>query len=392
MSILNINDVDLRNKKVLIRSDLNVPLMEGHITSDKRIQASIPTIQHAINQGARVMVTSHLGRPIEGKYSEENSLQPIAEYLGGLLLCPVRLQKNWVEEKFAVNTNELVVLENCRFNVGESENNEILAKKYASLTDIFIMDAFGTAHRKEASTYGVAEFSSIACAGFLFASELEALEKVMTNTQSPMIAVVGGSKVSTKLRLLDSLSDKVDQLILGGGIANTFLKAQGYEIGQSLFEPNFIPQAEKIIRKLQARGASLPILRDVVCGKKFDPNEPAIVKQIDQVMSDDMIFDLGPKSMQVIIEMIKSAKTILWNGPLGVFEHSQFSQGTELLAKSIAKSTGYSLAGGGDTISAIEMFGVENDISYISTAGGAFLEFVEGKKLPAIEILEARAS
>jgi len=392
MSILNINDVDLRNKKVLIRSDLNVPLMEGHITSDKRIQASIPTIQHAINQGARVMVTSHLGRPIEGKYSEENSLQPIAEYLGGLLLCPVRLQKNWVEEKFAVNTNELVVLENCRFNVGESENNEILAKKYASLTDIFIMDAFGTAHRKQASTYGVAEFSSIACAGFLFASELEALEKVMTNTQSPMIAVVGGSKVSTKLRLLDSLSDKVDQLILGGGIANTFLKAQGYEIGQSLFEPNFIPQAEKIIRKLQARGASLPILRDVVCGKKFDPNEPAIVKQIDQVMSDDMIFDLGPKSMQVIIEMIKSAKTILWNGPLGVFEHSQFSQGTELLAKSIAKSTGYSLAGGGDTISAIEMFGVENDISYISTAGGAFLEFVEGKKLPAIEILEARAS
>ena len=392
MSILNINDVDLRNKKVLIRSDLNVPLMEGHITSDKRIQASIPTIQHAINQGARVIVTSHLGRPIEGKYSEENSLQPIAEYLGGLLLCPVRLQKNWVEEKFAVNTNELVVLENCRFNVGESENNEILAKKYASLTDIFIMDAFGTAHRKQASTYGVAEFSSIACAGFLFASELEALEKVMTNTQSPMIAVVGGSKVSTKLSLLDSLSDKVDQLILGGGIANTFLKAQGYEIGQSLFEPNFIPQAEKIIRKLQARGASLPILRDVVCGKQFDPNEPAIVKQIDQVMSDDMIFDLGPKSMQVIIEMIKSAKPILWNGPLGVFEHSQFSQGTELLAKSIAKSTGYSLAGGGDTISAIQMFGVENDISYISTAGGAFLEFVEGKKLPAIEILEARAS
>ncbi len=392
MSILNINDVDLRNKKVLIRSDLNVPLMEGHITSDKRIQASIPTIQHAINQGARVMVTSHLGRPIEGKYSEENSLQPIAEYLGGLLLCPVRLQKNWVEEKFTVNTNELVVLENCRFNVGESENNEILAKKYASLTDIFIMDAFGTAHRKQASTYGVAEFSSIACAGFLFASELEALEKVMTNTQSPMIAVVGGSKVSTKLSLLDSLSDKVDQLILGGGIANTFLKAQGYEIGQSLFEPNFIPQAEKIIRKLQARGASLPILRDVVCGKQFDPNEPAIVKQIDQVMSDDMIFDLGPKSMQIIIEMIKSAKTILWNGPLGVFEHSQFSQGTELLAKSIAKSTGYSLAGGGDTISAIQMFGVENDISYISTAGGAFLEFVEGKKLPAIEILEARAS
>lgn len=392
MRILNINEVDLRNKKVLIRSDLNVPLMEGHITSDKRIQASIPTIQHAINQGARVMVTSHLGRPKEGEYSEENSLRPIAEYLGRLLQYPVRLQKNWVDEEFSVNPNELVVLENCRFNVGESKNLEALAKKYASLTDIFIMDAFGAAHRKQASTYGVAEFSSIACAGILFSNELEALENVMTSAKNPMIAIVGGSKVSTKLSLLDSLSDKVDQLILGGGIANTFLKAQGCEIGQSLYEPNFIPQAKKIIYKLQARGASLPILKDVVCGKQFDPNEPAVVKQIDQIMPDDMIFDLGPKSMKVIVAIVKGAKTILWNGPLGVFEYSQFSQGTELLAKSIAKSNGFSLAGGGDTISAIQMFGVEKDISYISTAGGAFLEFVEGKKLPAIEILQARAS
>ena len=392
MRILNINEVDLRNKKVLIRSDLNVPLMEGHITSDKRIQASIPTIQHAINQGARVMVTSHLGRPKEGEYSEENSLRPIAEYLGRLLQYPVRLQKNWVDEEFSVNPNELVVLENCRFNVGESKNLEVLAKKYASLTDIFIMDAFGAAHRKQASTYGVAEFSSIACAGILFSNELEALENVMTSAKNPMIAIVGGSKVSTKLSLLDSLSDKVDQLILGGGIANTFLKAQGCEIGQSLYEPNFIPQAKKIICKLQARGASLPILKDVVCGKQFDPNEPAVVKQIDQIMPDDMIFDLGPKSMKVIVAIVKGAKTILWNGPLGVFEYSQFSQGTELLAKSIAKSNGFSLAGGGDTISAIQMFGVEKDISYISTAGGAFLEFVEGKKLPAIEILQARAS
>ena len=392
MRILNINEVDLRNKKVLIRSDLNVPLMEGHITSDKRIQASIPTIQHAINQGARVMVTSHLGRPKEGEYSEENSLRPIAEYLGRLLQYPVRLQKNWVDEEFSVNPNELVVLENCRFNVGESKNLEVLAKKYASLTDIFIMDAFGAAHRKQASTYGVAEFSSVACAGILFSNELEALENVMTSAKNPMIAIVGGSKVSTKLSLLDSLSDKVDQLILGGGIANTFLKAQGCEIGQSLYEPNFIPQAKKIICKLQARGASLPILKDVVCGKQFDPNEPAVVKQIDQIMPDDMIFDLGPKSMKVIVAIVKGAKTILWNGPLGVFEYSQFSQGTELLAKSIAKSNGFSLAGGGDTISAIQMFGVEKDISYISTAGGAFLEFVEGKKLPAIEILQARAS
>jgi len=392
MRILNINEVDLRNKKVLIRSDLNVPLMEGHITSDKRIQASIPTIQHAINQGARVMVTSHLGRPNEGEYSEENSLRPIAEYLGRLLQYPVRLQKNWVDEEFSVNPNELVVLENCRFNVGESKNLEVLAKKYASLTDIFIMDAFGAAHRKQASTYGVAEFSSIACAGILFSNELEALENVMTSAKNPMIAIVGGSKVSTKLSLLDSLSDKVDQLILGGGIANTFLKAQGCEIGQSLYEPNFIPQAKKIICKLQARGASLPILKDVVCGKQFDLNEPAVVKQIDQIMPDDMIFDLGPKSMKVIVAIVKGAKTILWNGPLGVFEYSQFSQGTELLAKSIAKSNGFSLAGGGDTISAIQMFGVEKDISYISTAGGAFLEFVEGKKLPAIEILQARAS
>ncbi len=246
MRILNINEVDLRNKKVLIRSDLNVPLMEGHITSDKRIQASIPTIQHAINQGARVMVTSHLGRPNEGEYSEENSLRPIAEYLGRLLQYPVRLQKNWVDEEFSVNPNELVVLENCRFNVGESKNLEALAKKYASLTDIFIMDAFGAAHRKQASTYGVAEFSSIACAGILFSNELEALENVMTSAKNPMIAIVGGSKVSTKLSLLDSLSDKVDQLILGGGIANTFLKAQGCEIGQSLYEPNFIPQRKKL--------------------------------------------------------------------------------------------------------------------------------------------------
>jgi phosphoglycerate kinase len=392
MATLKISDVDLRGKRVLIRADLNVPLMSGKIASDKRIQASIPTIQYAIDQGAKVMVTSHLGRPTEGEFSEENSLAPIADYLREHLGASVRLQRDWVSQPFDVEPNELVVLENCRFNVGEKSNDEALSKQYAALADVFVMDAFGTAHRKQASTYGVAEFCEMACAGFLFAEELEALEKVMANPQSPMIAIVGGSKVSTKLTILDALSDKVDQLILGGGIANTFLKAQGFEVGQSLYEADFVEQAKAIIKKLEQRGASLPKITDVICGKQFDANEPAILKKIDQMEADDMIFDLGPNSMQGIEAMIKDAKTLLWNGPIGVFEFAQFSQGTQALAQAIAKSNAFSLAGGGDTISAIQMFGVENDLSYISTAGGAFLEFVEGKKLPAVEILETRAA
>lgn len=391
MPMLKISDLDLSDQRVLIRADLNVPLMAGKISSDKRIQASIPTIQYAIDQGARVMVTSHLGRPQEGKFSEENSLQPIADYLRGHLGAPVRLQRDWIHAPVEVGVREVVVLDNCRFNIGEKNNDEELAKKYAALADIFVMDAFGTAHRKQASTYGVAQFCKIACAGFLFAAELDALEKVMASPKQPMIAIVGGSKVSTKLTILDQLSDKVDQLILGGGIANTFLKAQGYEIGQSLYEADFLNQAKGIMQKLEARGASLPNITDVICGKQFDANEPAVLKKIDQIEADDMIFDLGPESMTEIEKRLSEAQTILWNGPIGVFEFAQFSQGTRVLAHAIAKSNAFSLAGGGDTISAIQMFGVENNISYISTAGGAFLEFVEGKKLPAIEILQKRA-
>lgn len=380
----------MKNQRVLIRADLNVPLISGKISSDKRIQASIPTIQYAIDQGAKVMVMSHLGRPKEGEFSDENSLQPIADYLRDHLGAPVRLQRNWINDPVEVELREVVVLDNCRFNIGEKNNDEVLAKKYAALADIFVMDAFGTAHRKQASTYGVAQFCKNACAGFLFTAELDALEKVMASPKKPMIAIVGGSKVSSKLTILDQLSDNVDQLILGGGIANTFLKAQGYEIGQSLHETDFIIQAKKIIHKLEARGASLPKIIDVICGKQFDANEPAVLKKINQIEPDDMIFDLGPESMIEIEKILNKAQTILWNGPIGVFEFAQFSQGTRVLAHAIAKSNAFSLAGGGDTISAIQMFGVENNISFISTAGGAFLEFVEGKKLPTIEILEKR--
>jgi|TARA_B100000767_G_scaffold272585_1_gene300592 phosphoglycerate kinase len=385
-----LEDFNLKDKKVLIRSDLNVPIKSGIISSKKRIQASLPTILFAINSGAKVIVTSHLGRPMEGHFTEEESLKPIVKYLSDYLNQDVRLITDWIESPFQVDSGQVVVLENCRFNNGEQENDAELAKKYAELADIFVMDAFGTAHRKHASTYGVAEYSDCACSGILFSSELKALNKVMKDPNHPMVAIVGGSKVSTKLSVLDALSDKVDQLILGGGIANTFLKAQGFEIGKSLCEDDFLTSAEKIIKKLEKRGASLPIISDVICGKLLTEDEPAIIKDISEVDSDDMIFDLGKNSMDGITKIVQSAKTILWNGPIGVFEFKQFSNGTELLADAIAKSNAFSLAGGGDTIAAIEKFKVENNISYISTAGGAFLEFVEGKKLPAIEILEKK--
>jgi len=386
-----ISDFDLKDKKVLIRADLNVPIRSGTISSENRIQASLTTILYAMKKGAKVMVTSHLGRPDEGRFSIKDSLQPVARYLSNYLNQTVPLIQNWTSESFNLDSGGLVVLENCRFNVGESTNDPILSKQYAALADIFVMDAFGTAHRKQASTYGVAEYCSQVCAGMLFVSELEALNKVFLEPKLPMVAIVGGSKVSTKLNILDTLSDRVDQLILGGGIANTFLKAQGFNIGKSLYEKDFIPSAKKIITKLESRGASLPIITDVVCGKKFDENELAVIKNINEVESDDMIFDLGLASMKAIAEKIKTANTILWNGPIGVFEFKQFSKGTELLAHAVANSSAFSLAGGGDTIAAIEAFGMEKDISYVSTAGGAFLEFVEGKKLPAIEILEKRA-
>ena len=386
-----ISDFDLKDKKVLIRADLNVPIRSGAISSENRIQASLPTILYAMKKGAKVMVTSHLGRPDEGSFSIEDSLEPVAKYLSKHLKQIVPLIQNWTYEPFNLDSGGLAVLENCRFNVGENANDPILSKQYAALADIFVMDAFGTAHRKQASTYGVAEYCPQVCAGMLFISELEALNKVLLEPKLPMVAIVGGSKVSTKLNILDTLSDRVDQLILGGGIANTFLKAQGFKIGKSLYEKDFIPSAKKIIRKLEARGASLPIITDVVCGKKFDENELAVIKHISEVETDDMIFDLGTVSMKAIAEKIKIANTILWNGPIGVFEFKQFAKGTELLAHAVANSSAFSLAGGGDTIAAIETFGMEKNISYVSTAGGAFLEFVEGKKLPAIEILEKRA-
>jgi phosphoglycerate kinase len=390
MKIKRLVDLDLRGKRVFIRSDLNVPIQHGKITSPKRILASIPTIEFALQKGASVMVTSHLGRPEEGKYSSDDSLKPVVDFIESHLKYPVHLVSDWVNSPFDISPGQLTVLENCRFNLGEKKNDEVLAKKYASLTDIFVMDAFGTAHRKEASTYGIAEYAEIACAGILFVAELEALEKALLEPSRPMIAIVGGSKVSSKLSILDTLSDKVDQLIVGGGIANTFIKAMGFEVGSSMFEADLVPAARKIIDKLEKRGASLPVISDVVCGKKFDINEAAITKNINDVDKDDMIFDLGENSVNEIVKCIHSAKTIIWNGPVGVFEFDQFAKGTETMTHAIANSEAFSLAGGGDTIAAIEKFNVAKDISYISTAGGAFLEFAEGKKLPAIEILERR--
>ncbi|QDD11826.1 phosphoglycerate kinase [Candidatus Methylopumilus rimovensis] len=390
MNIKRLVDLDLKGKRVFIRSDLNVPIQNGKITSPKRILASIPTIEFALQKGASVMVTSHLGRPEEGKYSSDDSLKPIVDFLKNHLKYPVHLVSDWVNSSFDIAPGQLMVLENCRFNMGEKKNDEALAKKYASLTDIFVMDAFGTAHRKEASTYGIAEYAETACAGILFVAELEALEKALLEPSRPMIAIVGGSKVSSKLSILDTLSDKVDQLIVGGGIANTFIKAMGFEVGSSMYEEDLVPAARKIIDKLEKRGASLPLISDVVCGKKFDAKEVAVTKNIKDVHKDDMIFDLGKNSVDEIVKCIHNAKTIIWNGPVGVFEFDQFAKGTETMTHAIANSEAFSLAGGGDTIAAIEKFNVAKDISYISTAGGAFLEFAEGKKLPAIEILERR--
>ena len=390
MNIKRLVDLDLKGKRVFIRSDLNVPIQNGKITSPKRILASIPTIEFALQKGASVMVTSHLGRPEEGKYSSDDSLKPVVDFLKSHLKYPVHLVLDWVNSSFDIAPGQLTVLENCRFNMGEKKNDEALAKKYASLTDIFVMDAFGTAHRKEASTYGIAEYAETACAGILFVAELEALEKALLEPSRPMIAIVGGSKVSSKLSILDTLSDKVDQLIVGGGIANTFIKAMGFEVGSSMYEDDLVPAARKIIDKLEKRGASLPLISDVVCGKKFDAKEVAVTKNIKDVHKDDMIFDLGQNSVDEIVKCIQNAKTIIWNGPVGVFEFDQFAKGTETMTHAIANSEAFSLAGGGDTIAAIEKFNVAKDISYISTAGGAFLEFAEGKKLPAIEILERR--
>ncbi len=392
MSVIKMTDLDLKGKRVLIRSDLNVPVKDGKVTSDARITASMATINFALKAGARVMVTSHLGRPEEGVYSEENSLKPVADVIAAKLGKPVRLIKDWVNGGFEVANGELVLLENCRFNKGEKKSVDETSKKYAALCDVFVMDAFGTAHRAEASTHGVAKFAPVAAAGVLLTEELEALTKALLKPARPMVAIVGGSKVSTKLTVLESLSEKCEQLVVGGGIANTFLKASGKNIGKSLCEDDLVPTAQALMKKMSARGATIPIAKDVVVGKKFDANEPAVLKDAGAVADDDMIFDIGPKSAQEIADIIMKAGTVVWNGPVGVFEFDQFGEGTKTIAMAIANTKAFTLAGGGDTIAAIQKYDIFDKVSYISTAGGAFLEFLEGKKLPAVEILEQRAA
>lgn len=391
MAFIKMTDLDLKGKRVLIRSDLNVPVKEGKVTSDARITASMATIEHALNAGAKVMVTSHLGRPTEGEWSEEVSLQPIADNIAARLGKPVPVIKDWVNGGFEVAAGELVILENCRVNKGEKKNSEETAKKYAALCDVFVMDAFGTAHRAEASTYGVGMYAPVAAAGILMTEELDALAKALAKPARPMVAIVGGSKVSTKLTVLEALAEKVDQMVVGGGIANTFLKAVGHNVGKSLCEADLVPTAQALMQKMTARGASIPIASDVVCGKQFDANEPAVLKAATDVQDDDMIFDIGPNSAQELVDIIMQAGTVVWNGPVGVFEFDQFGEGTKAIAEAIAKTKAFTLAGGGDTIAAIQKYDIYDQISYISTAGGAFLEYLEGKTLPAVEMLEKRA-
>ncbi|KFC98208.1 phosphoglycerate kinase [Leminorella grimontii ATCC 33999 = DSM 5078] len=378
-------DLDLAGKRVLIRADLNVPVKEGKVTSDARIRASLPTIELALKQGARVMVTSHLGRPTEGEYNEEFSLLPVVNYLKNTLKSPVRLAKDYLDG-VDVAQGELVVLENVRFNKGEKKDEESLSKKYAALCDVFVMDAFGTAHRAQASTHGVAKFAPVACAGPLLSAELEALGKALDKPARPMVAIVGGSKVSTKLTVLDSLSKIADQLVVGGGIANTFIAAQGHNVGKSLHEADLIPEAKKLMESCH-----IPVPTDVRVATEFSETAPAVMKSVSDIKDDEQVLDLGDASAQELADILKNAKTILWNGPVGVFEFPNFRKGTEIVAQAIAESDAFSIAGGGDTLAAIDLFGIADKISYISTGGGAFLEFVEGKALPAVVMLEERA-
>ncbi|RKF18875.1 phosphoglycerate kinase [Alginatibacterium sediminis] len=385
MSVIKMSDLDLAGKRVLIRQDLNVPVKDGKVTSDARIQASIPTIKLALEKGAKLMITSHLGRPTEGEYNAEFSLQPVVDYLNDALDVPVRLAKDYLDG-LELNTNEVVVLENVRFNVGEKKNEEGLARKMAALCDVYVMDAFGTAHRAQASTHGVGVYADIACAGPLLAGELEALGKAMDKPARPMVAIVGGSKVSTKLTVLESLSKIADQLVVGGGIANTFIAAAGNNVGKSLCETDLIETAKKLSVE-----CSIPLATDVVVGQEFSETTPATTKLASEVTDNEMIFDLGPESSEALAKILREAKTILWNGPVGVFEFEQFAGGTETIARAIAESEAFSIAGGGDTLAAIDKFGIKDQVSYISTGGGAFLEFVEGKTLPAVAMLEERA-
>jgi len=383
------SDLDLRGKRVLIREDLNVPVQGGEVSSDARIRASLPTIQAAKDAGARVLVMSHLGRPEEGVYDEEYSLAPVAQRLGELLGFKVRFQRDWLEGVECAD-GEVVLLENVRFNKGEKRDSEDLARKMAALCDIYVMDAFGTAHRAEASTHGVARFAKVACAGPLLMNELVALKTALDNPKRPLIAIVAGSKVSSKLTVLETLLGKVDKLIVGGGIANTFLAAQGYNVGKSLVEAEMIDIAKGLLKLAQERSADIPLPTDVVVADEFSASAEADVKEVGEVAADEMILDIGPDSAERFARMLNDAGTIVWNGPVGVFEFDQFGEGTRVLAQAIARSPAFSIAGGGDTLAAIEKYRVEGDISYISTGGGAFLEFLEGKKLPAVAVLEER--
>ncbi len=392
MPILKLTDLDLKGKRVFIRADLNVPQDDnGAITDDTRIRASVAGIQYALKAGAAVMVTSHLGRPTEGEFKPEDSLAPVAKRLGELLGQPVRLQQNWLDG-VQVAPGEVVLLENCRVNKGEKKNEDALAKKMAALCDIYANDAFGTAHRAEATTHGIAKFAKVACAGPLMAAEIEALTRALGNPKRPLIAIVAGSKVSTKLTILAALAAKVDYLIVGGGIANTFMLAAGMKIGKSLAEADLVSEAKKIIDAMKQRGADVPLPIDVVCAKEFSEQAAASTKAAADVAADDMILDIGPRTAALLAEQLKSAGTIVWNGPVGVFEFEQFGHGTKTLAHAIADSQGFSIAGGGDTVAAINKYNIAKQIDYISTAGGAFLEFLEGKKLPAIAVLEERGA
>jgi phosphoglycerate kinase len=390
MSVLKMTDLDLAGLRVLIREDLNVPLRDGAVADDTRLRAVLPTVRHAADAGAKVLLMSHLGRPTEGEFDAQFSLAPVAEALGGLLDRPVRLVADWLDG-IELADGEVALAENVRFNAGEKKNDEALARRMAALCDVYVMDAFGTAHRAQASTHGVARYAPVACAGPLLVGELDALARALDVPAKPMVAIVGGSKVSTKLTVLDSLSKVVDRLIVGGGIANTFIAAAGHNVGKSLYEPDLVPEAQRLIAAARDAGGEIPVPTDVVCGKVFAEDAEATVKPVEEVADDDMIFDIGPETAARLAAGLGDAGTVVWNGPVGVFEFDQFGSGTRALAEAIAAGDAFSIAGGGDTLAAIAKYGVGDRVSYISTGGGAFLEFLEGKKLPAVAMLEERA-
>ncbi|MEP4888596.1 MAG: phosphoglycerate kinase [Aliiglaciecola sp.] len=390
MSILSMADLTLTDKRVLIREDLNVPVKDGKVTSDARIKAALPTIKLALEKGAKVIVMSHLGRPTEGEFDAQYSMQPVVNYLSDHLDCPVSLATDYLNG-VDVAQGEVVVLENVRFNVGEKKDDETLSKQYAALCDVYVMDAFGTSHRAQASTHGAGKFAPVACAGPLLVNELDALGKALDNPARPLLAIVGGSKVSTKLTVLESLSGKVDQLIVGGGIANTFIAAQGHNVGKSLYEEDLIPEAKRLMQTATDNGGNIPVPVDVVTGTEFSESASASLKAVTQVSDEDMIFDVGPQTSNQLAALIRQAGTIVWNGPVGVFEFDQFGEGTKAISLAIAQSSAFSIAGGGDTLAAVDKYGISDKVSYISTGGGAFLEFLEGKTLPAVAMLEARA-